>query len=177
MLRVLRWLVILLLGLMAVLVVGGYLLSPKFTVARSTTVAAPAEKVYALIADPREWKRWTVWNARDPAMQITYSGPPTGAGAGWAWTSKTEGDGKMSFTAAEPNRRLAYSLYFPDFDTTSTGALELESGGAKTKVTWVMHGDMGSNPIFRWMTLFGDKMVGPDFEAGLTNLKALAEAP
>ncbi len=32
-----------------------------------------------------------------------------------------EGDGRMSFTAAEPARRLAYDLYFPDFGTTSTG--------------------------------------------------------
>ena len=177
MLKVLKWFVIILVGLVAVLVLGGYLLSPKFTVTRGTTVAAPAEKVYALIADPREWKRWTVWNARDPAMQVTYSGPPTGAGAGWAWQSKTEGDGKMRFTAAEPNRRLAYDLYFPDFDTTSTGALELANDGAKTQVTWIMNGDMGGNPLFRWMALLGDKMVGPDFEAGLTNLKALAEAP
>jgi hypothetical protein len=110
-------------------------------------------------------------------MEITYSGPPSGTGAGWAWKSKSEGDGKMNFTASEPNRRLAYELFFPDFGTTSTGALELAADGTGTKVTWSMNGDMGSNPLFRWLALFGDKMVGPDFEAGLANLKALAEKP
>lgn len=177
MLKLLKWAVIGLIALLTVLVAGGYALSPKFSVARSTTIAAPPDKVYSLIADPREWKRWSVWNQRDPAMQITYSGPPSGAGAAWAWTSKNEGDGKMTFTAAEPSRRLAYDLYFPDFGTTSSGALELASAGAATKVTWSMNGDMGSNPLYRWIALFGDRMVGPDFEAGLANLKAVAEKP
>ena len=171
----LKWTVIALVTLVLLLFAGGYALSPKFSVTRSTTIAAPAEKVYALIADPREWKRWTVWNQRDPAMQISYSGPPSGTGAAWAWQSKSEGDGKMTFTAAEANRRLAYDLYFPDFGTTSAGALELAAAGAGTQVTWRMNGDMGSNPLFHWLALFGDRMVGPDFEAGLTNLKALAE--
>ena len=83
----------------------------------------------------------------------------------------------MTFTAAEANRRLAYELFFPDFGTTSTGALELAADGAGTKVTWSIDGDMGSNPLFHWLALFGDRMVGPDFEAGLANLKALAEKP
>jgi hypothetical protein len=80
MLKLLKWTLIALIGLVALLFAGGYALSPKFSAVRSTTVAAPADKVYALVADPREWKRWTVWNQRDPAMQITYSGPPSGAG-------------------------------------------------------------------------------------------------
>ncbi len=40
-----------------------------------------------------------------------------------------------------------------------------------------MNGDMGANPLYRWMGLFMDKMVAPDFDAGLANLKALAEKP
>lgn len=175
--NLLKWLVIVVVGLAAVLIVGGTLLSPQFTVTRSTQVTAPAERVYALIADPREWKRWTVWNQRDPAMQISYSGPQTGVGAGWAWQGQSEGDGRMRFTAAEVNRRLAYELHFPDFGTTSHGALDLVGNGGQTTVTWSMHGDMGSNPLFRWLALFGDRMVGPDFEAGLSRLKALAEVP
>ena len=81
----------------------------------------------------------------------------------------------MTVGAAEPGKRVAFELYFPDFGTTSVGALELVPEGNGTKVTWPMNGDMGNNPIYRWMTMFMDKMVGPDFEAGLANLEALAE--
>ena len=83
----------------------------------------------------------------------------------------------MTFTAAEPGKRVAFELFFPDFGTTSMGTLDLAPAGAGTQVTWTMNGDMGSNPLYRWMALFMDKMVGPDFEAGLANLKALAEKP
>jgi uncharacterized protein YndB with AHSA1/START domain len=177
MLKLLKWALILLIALAALLVVGGYALSPKFNVVRSMTIAAPADKVYALIADPRAWKHWTVWNQRDRAMQITYSGPPSGTGAAWAWKSEREGDGKITFTAAEANRRVVYALDFPDFGTTSTGAFELAADGAGTRVTWSIDGDMGNNPLLRWLALFGDSITGPDFEVGLANLKDLAEKP
>jgi uncharacterized protein YndB with AHSA1/START domain len=175
--KLLKALLILVLVLAAVLLLGGLMLSSKFSVSRTVQIQAAPDKVYGLVANPRHWKQWSVWNQRDPAMQIEYSGPESGSGAVWAWKSKTEGDGKMTFTTAEPGKRLGYALYFPDFGTTSQGELRLEPNSAGTQVTWVMDGDMGSNPLFRWLALFGDKMVGPDFEAGLANLKKLAEQP
>lgn len=175
--KVLKWILGVVIALVAVLALGGMLLSPTFKVSRSVTVNAPPDKVYALVADPRRWKEWSVWNRRDPAMEITYSGPPSGSGAVWAWKSKNEGDGRMTFTTAEPGKRLGYELYFPDFGTTSNGDLMLEAAGSGTKVVWLMNGNMGSNPLYRWMTLFMDGMLGKDFEAGLANLKALAEKP
>jgi len=174
--KILKWLAGIVLLLAAVLLIGGWLLSSKFSVVRSASIAAAPDKVYALVADPRGWKAWGVWSRRDPAMKITYSGPPSGAGAAWEWKSESQGDGKMTFTAAEPGRRVAYDLYFPDFGTTSQGDLVFAPDGAGTRVTWTMNGDMGRNPLFHWMALFVDGMVGKDFDAGLANLKALAEA-
>ena len=177
MMKILKWLLGIVVLLAAVLLIGGLMLSPKFKVERSVTVAAPPDKVYALIADPRRWNDWAVWNRRDPAMQITYSGPATGSGAVWAWKSKTEGDGRMSFTTAEPGKRLGYDLYFPEFGTTSQGELVMTPDGANTRVSWTMNGDMGKNPLFRWIALNADSMIGKDFEAGLAGLKTLAEKP
>lgn len=173
--KILKWLLLAVLALIVLLFAGGYLLSPKFTVSRSVVVGAAPDKVYPLVAEPRQWKHWSVWNLRDPAMAIEYSGPVSGVGAAWSWKSKSEGDGKMTFTAAEPGRRVAFDLYFPDFGTTSQGELSLAPEGSGTKVTWTMNGDMGSNPFFRWIALNADSMVGKDFEAGLANLKAAAE--
>jgi hypothetical protein len=34
---------------------------------------------------------------------------------------------------------------------------------------------MGSNPMFRWIALFADRMVGKDFDEGLAQLKQVAE--
>ena len=173
--RILKWLGIGVLVLAAVLVIGGYLLPGSFHVTRSVLIAAKPEAIDPLVADPRGWKQWSVWNQRDPGMQITYSGPPSGAGAKWAWTSKSEGDGAMTFTAAEPPGHVAFDLYFPDFGITSKGDIRLEPKGAATQVAWTMDGDMGANPLFHWVALAADSMVGKDFEAGLAQLKAVAE--
>jgi uncharacterized protein YndB with AHSA1/START domain len=175
--KIVKWLLAVILLLAAVLVLGGYFISPKFVVSRSVSIAAPPDKVYALVADPRRWKDWTVWNRRDPAMTMDYSGPPSGAGAGWSWQSKTEGDGRMTFTAAEPGQRVAYELYFPDFGTTSKGDVTLAAEGSGTKVTWTIDGDMGTNPLMRWFALGADGLIGKDFAEGLSGLKTLAEQP
>ncbi|MDI4635024.1 SRPBCC family protein [Pelomonas sp. V22] len=175
--KVLKILGLILLALAAVVLVGGMLVSSKYHVERTVSVKAAPDKVYALVANPRMWKQWSVWNQRDPGMTIEYSGPESGVGAVWAWKSKSEGDGKMTFTAAEPGKRAAYDLFFPDFNSTSTGELRFVAQGEMTQVTWVMDGDMGKNPLMRWFALFMDGMIGKDFEGGLNNLKALAEKP
>ena len=94
---------------------------PDSRFSAASQIAAPPAKVYPLIADPRQWKTWAIWNQRDSAMQIQYSGPESGTGAKWSWQSKTEGNGIMEFTAATPNEGIKYSLSFPDFGMTSRG--------------------------------------------------------
>ena len=81
-----------------------------FRLQRSATIAAPPDKVFALINDLRQFNTW-----------------------------KPQGNGST--------------------------------------VTWAMHGPMPY--LNRLMTIFFDmdKTVGKDFEAGLANLKALAEKP
>lgn len=176
--KALKVVLIALVALVALLLVGGLFLSPKYTVVRSVTINVAPDKIYPLVADPRGWKQWSAWNQRDPAMAIEYSGPTSGTGAVWAWKSKSQGDGRMTFTTAEPPQRLGYELFFPDFNSTSTGEFRFAPNGAGgTEVTWSMNGDMGSNPLYRWMGLFMNKMVGPDFDMGLNNLKVLAEKP
>ena len=86
--KILKWFIGVVLLLVLLLFGGALLLSSKFSVTRSVVVNAPADKLFAMVEDPRRWKEWSVWNRRDAAMQITYSGPPKGQGAGWAWKSK-----------------------------------------------------------------------------------------
>ena len=175
--KVVKWIVGGIAVLAVLFFVIGFLLPSKFNVSRSTQINAPAEKVYAYLASPRAWPKWTVWNGRDPGMKVTYSGAESGQGAKWAWESRTEGVGNMEFTRAEPNKRIEYTLVFPDYGMRSTGALTLLPEGSGTHVTWTTTGDVGANPINHYFAALMDRMVGPDFEGGLANLKALAEKP
>jgi uncharacterized protein YndB with AHSA1/START domain len=164
-------------SIVLLIVVAGFMIPSSFSVQRSIEINAAPRKVYDLIVEPKKWKDWSVWTRRDPEMRITYSGPPFGMGAKWSWVSKSEGTGAMEFTRVEPDRTVEYSLSFPDYNMRSTGALRLEPSGNATRVTWSNTGDVGGNPIKHYLALMMDRMVGPDFEGGLANLKALAEKP
>ena len=170
-LKILKYLV----GIVVVLLAAGFLLPSTYSAQRSVTINAPVEKVFPLVANHKEWKRWSIWNQRDPNMLMTYSGPEMAAGSKWSWKSKSEGTGGMEFSAVEPNKRVGYILTMEDL-TPATGDLKFTTEGAATKVSWDINGNAGMNPVFRWFGLFMDKMIGPDFEAGLKNLKKLAEA-
>lgn len=175
MIKALQW-TLAVVGIAALLVVGvGFFLPGRFAVERSVVVDAPADRVFNLVVDPREWKRWTVWNRRDPNMEITYGGPPFGQGARWSWVSRSEGSGSMHFTRVVPNERLGYELSFPEFGMKSEGEVILVPAGSGTRVTWTNRGDVGGNPLKRYLAVSMDRLVGPDFEAGLANLKQLAE--
>ena len=174
-----RWLlrIAVALALVVLLLVGvGFLLPSRYHVERSVEIGAPPAKIYALLADPREWKKWTIWNRRDPGMKMAYGGPPSGTGAKWSWVSQTEGSGAMEFTEARQDERIAYRLSFPEFGMESSGAVTLVPAGDKVRVTWTNEGDLGLNPMSRWFGLTLDRVVGADFSAGLANLKRLAEA-
>ena len=175
--KIIQWTLAVIGTLALALVATGFFLPSKFLVSRSVEVAAPAPKVYDLVADPRLWRQWSTWSQRDPAIEISFAGPPFGQGAKWSWKSRTEGSGSMEFVRVEPNRRIAYALSLPDFGMKSSGDFLFEATPAGTRVTWTNGGDVGSNPLKHFVAEFMDRMAGPDFEQGLANLKALAERP
>jgi uncharacterized protein YndB with AHSA1/START domain len=170
-----QWTLVVLGSILLLVVVVGVLLPARFDVRRTIHVQAPPERVYDLVVDTRRWKDWSAWNKRDPNMRIQYSGPPFGMGAKWSWDSKSQGKGSMEFTRVEPNRRIDYRISFPDMNMVAGGSILLEASGGGTDVTWTIGGDTGSNPLKHYFSVLMDHMVGPDFEQGLANLKALAE--
>src|ERR1700758_3085197 len=68
----------------------------RFSVQRSATVNAPADKVFPLIADFHEWRKWSPWEDRDPDLKRNYGGAELGKGAIYAWEGKKNvGSGRM----------------------------------------------------------------------------------
>jgi uncharacterized protein YndB with AHSA1/START domain len=164
-----------LVGIWLILLVVGFVLPGHFRVVRTTVVAAKPEAVYPLVADLKAWRRWGVWFARDPAMQISYSPFTTEIGAWSAWKSKSQGDGKMTISAVRPPEYFEYKMEFPDMGMVATGTMQLAPDAGGTKVSMTMEGELGRSPVNRWFGLFMDKLVGPDFEQGLANLKRIGE--
>ena len=159
-----------------VAVLAAFLFPSTYRVQRATVINARPEIVFNHIGDLKAWKNWSAWHERDPAMKLSYSEPSNGVGAWSAWESKSQGNGKMTFTAVEPAKRVVYQLEFPDMNSISSGSMELQPVDKGVRVAWVMDGRTGMNPIYRWFGLFMDKLIGPDFDQGLAKLKTIAEA-
>ncbi len=162
--------------LILLLVVVAFFLPRTYRTERSVVINAKPETIYAQFGDLKAWKNWSAWHERDPAMKLSFSEKTTGVGAWSAWESKSEGNGKMTFTAVEPAKKVVYTLEFPDMNMVSNGTMELQPGSGGVRTVWVTDGDLGMNPMSRWFGLFLDGMIGPDFEKGLAKLKRLAEA-
>jgi hypothetical protein len=171
-------------GILLVVAVAGLLIyaamQPEdFRIQRSTTVKAPPERIYPHIANLHAWGPWSPWEKKDPAMKRTFSGPDSGVGAAYAWEGdKNVGSGKMTILEATAPGKVVIKLEFlKPFEATNTAEFTLQPQGDSTTINWAMYGKNKflSKLVCVFMSM--EKMVGPDFEAGLAGLKALAEKP
>lgn len=160
--------------LVLLLVLVAFAFPRQYRIERSLVINAKPEAVLAQVADLSAWKNWGAWQERDPGMKLSYSPKTTGVGAWSAWESKSEGNGKMTITE-QTATKVTYGLEFPDMGTQSIGSIELQPQTGSIRVVWTDAGDLGMNPLNRWFGLFLDKLIGPDFEKGLANLKRLVE--
>jgi uncharacterized protein YndB with AHSA1/START domain len=148
-----------------------------YTVERSATVNAEPERVYEEIVDFHRWPAWSPWEDLDPNLQRTYSGTAEGIGSVYEWSgNRKAGAGRMEITHADRPERVVIDLRFlKPFKSTSTTTFTLTPEAGGTRVTWTMTGNR--TMAVRLMGVFTsmDKLVGRDFDKGLTRLRTVAE--
>jgi hypothetical protein len=166
------------LAVIIVLILGLAATKPDtFSVQRSATIKAPPEKIMPLISDFHNWPAWSPWEKLDPNMQRTLTGAPNGKGAIYEWQGNSDvGRGRMEITDyAAPNSVTIKLDFLEPMAMSNMTQFVLTPQGESTNVTWNMNGPMPF--ISKIMSVFVsmDKMVGKDFEKGLTQLKAASE--
>lgn len=167
-------------GFVAILAAVALLVATQpaaFHIERATTIAAPPERVFALVDDFHEWPRWSPYEKRDPAMAREYGGAASGEGATYGWDGNDDvGAGRMRITRSVPNRLVAIELAFSKpLEATNQVEFSFEGSGDQTRVVWGMDGHNGFAGKLISLLMDMDAMVGKDFEAGLAALKAAAE--
>ena len=150
--------------------------SGEFEVERETNISASRAAVYALLADFHRWREWSPWEDLDPDLRRTYSGPDAGTGAVYEWSgNRKAGAGRMEITdAVEPSKVQIALQFIKPFKSSNTTTFELVERDGDTHVSWRMVGP--KTFMTRVMGIFTsmDKVVGKDFEKGLTRLKEAA---
>ncbi len=166
-------------AIVIVLLVGAIIAQPDtYKVTRSATMAAQPEAVFAQVNDFRKWAAWSPWAKLDPRMKETFTGPEAGQGSVYDWAGdKNVGKGRMTILESKAAELVRIKLEFiePFADVADT-RFRFSPDGVGTRVEWEMAGN--NNFLSKAMCLFMggmDKMIGPDFEKGLAQLKAAAE--
>jgi effector-binding domain-containing protein len=167
---------IVILALLVLLVVASFFLPRRVHVERSVTVGAPPSTIFTLVNSFKRFNEWSPWAEKDPKASYTFSGPRAGVGAKMAWVGdpKTVKSGSQEIVESRPHTLVRNRLEFAG-EGPSDATMTLQPEGTATKVTWALDTDLGWNPVARYLGLLFDRWVGPDYEKGLANLKALSE--
>ena len=146
-------------------------------VQRSVSINAPPERIFSLISDFHQWVTWSPYEQKDPAMKRTYSGTERGRGAVYAWDGdKNVGSGRMEILDVSAPSKIVIKLdFFKPFEGHNTAEFTMLPQGDVTNLTWTMHGPAIFMSKVMQVFINLDHMIGRDFEAGLANLKKLAE--
>ena len=147
----------------------------SFEMNRSTTIAAPPERIHALLDDFRAWQQWSPWEGLDPDLQRTFTGPERGVGSHYEWDgNKKAGHGTMEIIESTPHAVVVDLRFLKPFEATNITRFDLTPTGEGTDVVWTMSGQRGA--LMGLMgKLYFDKAIGKDFDQGLAQLKAAAE--
>lgn len=149
-----------------------------YRVERSCPVHATADVVFRIINDLKQWRRWSPYDHRDPDMKVTWSGADLGPGAIYEWSgNKQVGEGRLTIVDSKPHEYVAMKLEFSrPFQCENDVRFTIVPMNEGTRVSWIMD---GKNNLFSkafGLIMSMDKMVGNDFEVGLSNLNSIAQA-
>lgn len=165
-------------ALVALLLVVIALQPGEFRVVRTTTIAAPPAVVFAQVNEFRAWDAWSPWAKLDPAVKNTFEGPAAGAGSVFKWAGNDKvGEGRMTLTESRPDQAIRIKLEFiRPFPSSCDVGFDFIPAAGGTAVTWTMSGSNDFLSKAFCLFLGGmDRMVGPDYERGLAQMKAVAE--
>jgi uncharacterized protein YndB with AHSA1/START domain len=176
MLTALKWLFYLIAAIALIVVGGSFLLPAQAVVTRSIEIAAPPDKVFAIVGDLRRFNEFSPWADLDPNIKYTFEGPESGVGQKMNWTSDNAdvGSGSQTITKSEPPNFVESALDF-GMRGKSVVTWDLVPSTTGTKATWGFKADLDGIPA-KWFGLMFDRWIGADYEKGLAKLKA-AEKP
>ena len=139
--------------------------------------------VYDALSSMRRFDDWNTVVARDPSMKRTISGPESGEGAKFAYSSTNDdvGEGSWTIVEAVPGERIVYKLENNHAGSDKTMTFTLKPTGRNNRnveITQKYDVDYGWNILGRYEGLYVSRNVGDAMQMGLTRLgNMLATVP
>lgn len=149
------------------------ILPGKFFMSRSVEIDAPLASVFTKLTDLNEYVKWNPFPEGDPTNQTNVTG--AGVGAFLVWKGEKTGEGKMTITNIEPEKKIAVKM---DFYKPMSGEgvvhwITNPKSESKTEMVWTFEEDLSY--FKRYFGLIMEPLMGKHFEKGLANYKSLVE--
>jgi len=163
------------------LLVVAFFVKKEYTVERDVTINQPKQQVFEYIKLLKNQNNFSKWARMDPKMKQEFKGTDGTVGFISLWSSevKNVGQGEQEISKITEGQRIDYHLRFiKPFKSNSEAYLEtIAVSPNQTRVKWVFTGVMNypMNVMLLFMNM--DKMLGPDLQTGLDNLKGILEKP
>ena len=146
---------------------------------REITINKPKQAVFEYVKLIKNQNDYSVWNKKDPNSKMEYAGTDGTVGFISSWDSqmKEVGKGEQEIKKITEGKRIDMELRFKKpFEATDYAYLTTEmTDSTHTKVTWGFNGKMPYPMNFMCLFMNMDKMLGPDLQTGLDNLKGILE--
>ncbi|HEY8389125.1 MAG TPA: SRPBCC family protein, partial [Parasegetibacter sp.] len=169
-------------GLILLILVVFVLISAIFIpkdlhVERNITIDAPREKVWDHVNTLQGLESWSPFSAHDPNIKNTFEGEPGAIGSVHKWESKEVGTGTQTLSHIDPLNRVETDLHFiKPMEANATSFIQLGDEANSTKVTWG-YDTRYNYPLNFMLLIFNmDKLMGKEFESGLSRLKSKVES-
>ncbi|MBC6998656.1 SRPBCC family protein [Cytophaga sp. FL35] len=164
-----------LLGIIALVILLALIAPKTYHVSRSVVIEKPRSEVFTYLRSLKNMDDWSPWAKKDPNMEKKITGTDGEVGAVSYWNGNKEvGEGEQEITKIVPEQRIESELRFlKPFASTSDAYLQIDEVDAtNSKVTWGFSGKNKFPMSIMMLFMSMDKMVGKDFESGLSDLKS-----
>ncbi len=165
------------LGLIVIVAALSFIAPTKMHNERSIVIKAPKEAVFANVKMFGNYQKWSPWLEKDSTAKTAIEGADGTVGAKYTWIGNKEvGQGEQTISKLEDNKTVETDIHFiKPWDGKATSYIHLEDAEGGTKVTWGFNSEM-PRP-FNVMGLFmnPEKMIGDEYDKGLSNLKSVTE--
>jgi hypothetical protein len=147
-----------------------------YYVKRTVEINQPIDSVFIFMSNLHNWPKWSLWNtSTDSTLTVFYNTTQTGLGARQYFHGNLIGEGRFELNTYDPNKTLGYNLYMNQGEASANGKFAFETVNNKTIMHWIDSGDVGNNPIFRYMLSSKVSSTEKTFDEGLQRIKAVME--
>lgn len=168
---------LILFAIIVAFVLGSRLFSPTYIVKESIVLNKPIDETFAYMRDLKKWEEWSLWNkSLDSTMYFFYSPKVDTVGSRQYIAGKILGKGYIEIVRYVPNEELGYKLWLRSGEITANGKFMFTAlPGNQTELAWIDSGNVGNNPIKRYLIPFLTKSTHETFKDGLQRIKTAAE--